>query len=131
MISILYHIITKTAIPLYQNCGFCLAEKKVKRKLNGASPDHNGFSYPNHAVGVYIIRNLLRYIIIAKAMYEKNLTPLRAKALRSSGASRPCCAFCATLAGATVARLAGERALRLGFARLSAPPHVIRATSQR
>ena len=25
MISILYHIITKTAIPLYQNCGFYLA----------------------------------------------------------------------------------------------------------
>ena len=27
MISILYHIITKTAIPLYQNCGFYLAEQ--------------------------------------------------------------------------------------------------------
>ena len=27
MISILYHIITKTATPLYQNCGFCLAEQ--------------------------------------------------------------------------------------------------------
>ena len=26
LISILYHIITKTAIPLYQNCGFYLAE---------------------------------------------------------------------------------------------------------
>ena len=26
MISILYHIITKTAIPLHQNCGLCLAE---------------------------------------------------------------------------------------------------------
>ena len=26
MISILYHIITKTATPLYQNCGFCLVE---------------------------------------------------------------------------------------------------------
>ena len=34
---LLYHINTKTAIPLYRNCGFCLAERVV-RKLNLASP---------------------------------------------------------------------------------------------
>ena len=34
---LLYHINTKTAIPLYQNCGLCLAERVV-RKLNVASP---------------------------------------------------------------------------------------------
>ncbi len=28
MTSILYHIIAKNASPLYQNCGFCLAEKE-------------------------------------------------------------------------------------------------------
>ena len=33
MISILYHIIPKTATPLYQNCGFCLAEKSSRLPL--------------------------------------------------------------------------------------------------